>query len=391
MRSHTSRLNCFQVLRFSLLYLLIGCFEGAVFSDLSQSILARSLLKEMISWREAYITRSNSCARNSSIWITYHKATKEIATFLNGDASLAGVRVAGQSTNGPCDLDMEKYSSAIGPDSFYQTLMSEHSFLILMGFLVENIYPMEAFVGTCSWKATQKGRPIPCENFRLLNLSHYNANNNSVVYWGPHAGPVSSLDTFQGDVAKFQPGKENLMGNTINKFFSEVFHIDDVNPSKWAVVQPSGPALLWSNYFMTSPRIWSILGKFDFIVAYWLDMTYPPSKTGNLSCPENYKYLSKNGQLSTHRVNSECLYCRREVWTNWHRCKVGCHRCWSYVMEQLNVIFFSALTTRVYLLDDSACGSGGMTLLPHEEAASKGFTLKKIEEIFEDIVKDSIT
>jgi len=38
---------------------------------------------------------------------------------------------------------------------------------------------------------------------------------------------------------------------------------------------------------------------------------------------------------------------------------VGCHRCWSYVLEQLNVIYLRAHATLRYVHDDADCGAGG--------------------------------
>lgn len=71
-----------------------------------------------------------------------------------------------------------------------------------------------------------------------------------------------------------------------------------------------------------------------------------------------YATLHANGVLARPDVESECRYCRARHWTNWHRCRVGCHRCWSYVLEQLNVIYFRALTDLVYVHDEDACGAG---------------------------------
>ena len=300
-----------------------------------------------------------------TIWRVYHKRINDNIA----DDKLRGIRVAGNVVNSICDFDVAKYTKLLGPDSFYQTIMSEHSALIVMGLMIDSLHTINDLIGTCSWKAALKGRPIPCQNFQLLNGSFsLFTKNNMVIYWGPSAGPLKSLHNYQLEVSKVQPDQKNYMGDMIKKFFVDIFQVDkNSNPSSWAIVSKQGPSLLWSNYFVTTPYIWSMVGKFDFIAASWLDLNYPRNVTSDNGCPKNYKSIEKSGFISTHRVDEECHYCRNSVWTNWHRCKFGCHRCWSYVMEQLNVIFFSVLTNRMYIHDDSACDSTGIELM----AASK--------------------
>lgn len=377
-----------SILFFVGLYLL--CHLYAVANHLSESPLAKSLLKEKQRWLKIHNQESCRDKNRVVIWLTYHKATDEIAALIAGDKHLKGARVAGNNISSVCDFDVGKYTSVLGPDSHYQTLMSEHSFLIVMGLLIEDFYPDKAFVGTCSWKSSRKGRPIPCQRFRTYNSSKFESVGGlAAVYWGPKAGPLISLDAMQRNVAKLQPNNENQMGLIINKFFREVFHTDEgMDPSGWAIVPPSGPALLWSNYFMTSPKVWAILAKFDFVVASWLDVTYPSISLSNLTCPSTYKHLGEIGHLSTHDVDNECRYCRSRVWTNWHRCRVGCHRCWSYVMEQLNVIFFSTLITRYYVNDDSVCGTGGLEMPPTAKAFSEKFSFHHIEKLYEDLIRN---
>ena len=48
-------------------------------------------------------------------------------------ALLRGVRVAGDVLRDACDFDLGAFTEILEPDSFYQTLMSEHAALILLG------------------------------------------------------------------------------------------------------------------------------------------------------------------------------------------------------------------------------------------------------------------
>ena len=179
-------------------------------SEHSKPQLAVSLLKEKTKWSNNF--GQESCRRkfDAVIWLTYHRVTDNIAALARGDGRLQGARIAGRNISNVCDFDMGKYTSILGPDSHYQTLMSEHSFIIVMGFLVKEIYFDKKFVGTCSWKASRKGRPIPCQVFRTYNFTSYNFKSRAVVYWGPNAGPRVSLDVMQSSVAKLQPRNENL-------------------------------------------------------------------------------------------------------------------------------------------------------------------------------------
>merc|ERR1712147_399902 len=117
--------------------------------------------------------------------------------------------VAGPSLSSPCDFDAGAFSELLAPDSFHQTLMSEHSALILLGLAAPASAGAGHRLGTCSWKAALKGRPPPCELLRGLA----GAGPRTVTYWGPDAGPPGTgLARHQAFVARKQPGGENLMG-----------------------------------------------------------------------------------------------------------------------------------------------------------------------------------
>jgi hypothetical protein len=361
---------------------------------LEGSPLLRSFFSEK-SMRDAEVQRLSSSklcnsrreAGGKTIWQIYHRPPQN--SNFNSPPFLHGIRAAGSGVATPCDFNMAKSSKVLGPDSFYQTIMSEHSAIINAGLAVPKLHSSthDTFVGTCSWKAALKGRPVPCNWLQALNMSNMHHSENILLYWGPKAGPLMSLDQYQATVSPIQPKRKNYIGDTLQIFFQDVFKISpNSNPSTWAKVNAGEPSLPWSNYFVTKPRTWSILAKFDVVAAAWLDMKYPSNVTSELGCPKTYKVLEKKGVLSTLKVEKECSYCRTANWTNWHRCKVGCHRCWSYVMEQMNVVFYAALLNRVYIHDDSECASGGRLLTSFRKVSEEefgDFSISFIENLYD--------
>ena len=185
---------------------------------------------------------------------------------------------------------------------------------------------------------------------------------NAILYWGPKVGTLKSLGNYQDEVSKKQPLTRNLIGDMIDRFFAEVFGVKKASSVCANTADGSGPSLPWSNYFLTTPKIWERLAMFNVIASSWLDLRYPQSSAGTRECPANYESLEKNGVLAhatSATTKKACLYCRTSVWTNADRCKVGCHRCWSYVLEQMNLIFYRSLTDLVYVHDDKDCDGGG--------------------------------
>ena len=73
------------------------------------------------------------------------------------------------------------------------------------------------------------------------------------------------------------------------------------------------------------------------------------------------------------------MYCRTPHWTNADRCKSGCHRCWSYVLEQMNTIFYRSLTDLIYVHDEKDCATGGpaSAAFPAATQLSRGFAMKR--------------
>ena len=113
----------------------------------------------------------------------------------------------------------------------------------------------------------------------------------------------------------------------------------------------------------------------------WLDATYPPTTKGEEGCPATYDALRRKGVLARARVEPECRYCRAPHWTNWNRCRVGCHRCWSYVLEQLNVIFFRVLSDLRYVHDDARCGAPA-ALAPPRVAGRGDFDVAFLRDVY---------
>jgi hypothetical protein len=323
----------------------------------SRSRLARAFALEAPRRKEAlrsYKRRLTTCGRdNVSLFVVYH-GTSHLNGSVLGNGNARGVRVAGDELRDGCDFDLGAFTEALGPDSFYQTLMSEHAALILLGLEAPAIAQATGsrFLGTCSWKAHVKKRPPPCDSLRNIGMA-----DRTVAYWGPgDLGPFATpLAETQRWVARKQVKGEDLMQKTIRRFFREVFDYDE-NPALLAGAAKGDPPLPWSNYFVASPQIWRELAHFDYVASVWLDATYPPEVVGDEGCPATYDTLRRKGVLARARVEPECRYCRAKHWTNWNRCRVGCHRCWSYVLEQLNVIYFRALTDLHYVHDDAACG-----------------------------------
>ena len=176
---------------------------------------------------------------------------------------------------------------------------------------------------------------------------------------------------------------EDLMQRTLRRFFREVFNYE-ADPALLADAPLGTPPLPWSNYFVASPGLWEEIARFDLVASVWLDATYPPTTKGDEGCPATYDSLRRKGVLARARVEPECRYCRAPHWTNWNRCRVGCHRCWSYVLEQLNVIYFRALTDLSYVHDDGACTS------PRRWAGPSGslgdFSPAFVREVYEGLV-----
>ena len=334
---------------------------------------------------EAYARTLAGCGQlrgNVSLWVVYH-ATARLREGALGDpraTHAVGVRAAGPSVASPCDFDAGAFSELLAPDSFHQTLMSEHSALILLGLAAPALAGAGHRLGTCSWKAALKGRPPPCELLRGLA----GAGPRTVTYWGPDAGPAGTgLSRHQAFVARKQPGGENLMGATIGNFFRDVFHATG-DPAAWAPMDADGPALPWSNYFLAAPELWRDLAMFDALASAWLDGARPRTTASNASaaaCPATYGDLHGQGVLAKVDVESNCRYCRAGYWTNWHRCRVGCHRCWSYVLEQLNVIFFRVLSDLRYVHDDARCGAPA-ALAPPRVAGRGDFDVAFLRDVY---------
>ena len=82
---------------------------------------------------ENYVRQLANCGKSdTSLFVVYHGVTH-----LNGsvfeDQRARGVRVAGDVLRDACDFDLGAFTETLAPDSFYQTLMSEHAALILLG------------------------------------------------------------------------------------------------------------------------------------------------------------------------------------------------------------------------------------------------------------------
>ena len=176
---------------------------------------------------------------------------------------------------------------------------------------------------------------------------------------------------------------QDLMQITLRRFFREVFNYE-ADPALLADAPPGTPPLPWSNYFVASPDLWEEIARFDLVASVWLDATYPPTTKGDEGCPATYDSLRRKGVLARARVEPECRYCRAPHWTNWNRCRVGCHRCWSYVLEQLNVIYFRSLTDLAYVHDDGACDSPKRWAAP--SSALGDFSPSFVREVYEGLV-----
>ena len=299
-----------------------------------------------------------------TFWMMYHNASHPLPP----QANAYGLRLAGGSplrrrrVRTLCrDLDMADLSATLAPDSFYQTLMSEHAGMIGLGLWLEQLdrtigqSQHTRWVGSASWKHAIKGRPVPCAFMRAFNLSRLSDEN--VVYWGPAAGPVQDWTDFQQVTARKQVNGHDLMRAMQDQFFHEVFGmpagLGRFMRSQGNVAHP------WSNYIWVSHKAMVNLAKFNVIQATWLDLRYPRAQTAALSsfkeCPNTYQHLRSQGVVSDGAQKEQCVYCRAPVWTNWHRCRMGCHRCWSYVMEQLNIFYYYFLLRPVYIHDDKKC------------------------------------
>ena len=356
-------------------------------ADLIQrSPLARAFAAEAPRRENAlqnYVRQLANCGQGeTSLFVVYHGVTH-----LNGsvfeDKRARGVRVAGDVLRDACDFDLGAFTEILEPDSFYQTLMSEHAALILLGLAATPIATAtgSSKLGTCSWKARLKGRPVPCDSLQNLPAS----TPRSLTYWGPGGlgPPATPLAETQRWVARKQGNGEDLMQRTLRRFFREVFGYD-ADPALLADAPPGTPPLPWSNYFVASPDLWEEIARFDLVASVWLDATYPPTTHGDEGCPPTYDSLRRKGILARARVEPECRYCRAPHWTNWNRCRVGCHRCWSYVLEQLNVIYFRSLTDLAYVHDDGACDSPKRWAAP--SSALGDFSPSFVREVYEGLV-----
>ena len=90
----------------------------------------RARLRERCGWK---FERGSSSG--TSLWVVYHNTARLNESVLGAsDAGHAhGVRVAGPEVFGECDFDSAAFTRVLAPDSFHQTLMSEHAALILLG------------------------------------------------------------------------------------------------------------------------------------------------------------------------------------------------------------------------------------------------------------------
>lgn len=338
---------------------------------------------------------SNDRSRLHSFWVMYHNASHPLLPHDN----VYGLRLAGHSrrtrrrerTN--CkDLDMSDLSTALAPDSFYQTLMSEHAGIIGLGLWLEQLARARggssgsSWIGSASWKHAIKNRPVPCRLMNDFNFSRLD--DDHLVYWGWQTGPVVDWDKFQEGTAKQQVDKKDLMKETQDWFFREVFDEPPTPGLGAGMKSQGGAAHPWSNYIIVSRRAMINLAKFNVIQAAWLDMRYPRSGTIKRSkhkeCPVGYRKLRNEGVVSTGAINQQndnCAYCKAPVWTNWHRCRMGCHRCWSYVMEQLNIFYYMYVLKPVYVHDDTKCSDP--FFWEKQSTLLHNFNMNFIDEVFE--------
>lgn len=244
-------------------------------------------------------------------------------------------------------------------------------------------------MATCSWKAALKGRPPPCDGLRRPGL--LGGDRGALAYWGPNAEPRGvGLPAHQRAVAKKQPRGENLMGSTISAFFRDVFGVaPGVDPSAWASASTGDPALPWSNYFAARPAVWRSLAEFDLVASAWLDGKFPraAANASSAACPAAYAGLRERGILSTDAVDENCRYCRNAAFTNSRRCRVGCHRCWSYVLEQMNVIFFRVLADLRYVHDEAACAAP-RTWAPPAVEGRGDFDVAFLRDVYRELARE---
>eukprot|EP00665_Eupelagonemidae_sp_cell47_P006683 gene6683-861_t len=308
-----------------------------------------------------------SGSQDISFWEMHHNASRDLQPLRN----VYGLRLAGaaqdmpRSRTGCHDLDLGAISVTLGPDSFWQTLMSEHAGIIGLGAVIESLggkvgmrgsgraQTAPRWVGSASWKHAIKGRPVPCNFLRKFNWSALAADD--MLYWGPDAGPVIDFADFSAGTARLQPGGRDLMRETHEQFFREVFSV----PAWLAPEMRSqgGVAHPWSNYIVMSQAAMINLAQFNVIQAAWLDLRHPIEPTKLISrrtkCPANYRKLMSQNVVSEGAKDAPCAYCAAPVFTNHHRCRVGCHRCWSYIMEQFNLFYYLLVARPVYVHDES--------------------------------------
>ena len=82
---------------------------------------------------EKYVRQLANCGKSdTSLFVVYHGVTH-----LNGsvfeDQRARGVRVACDVLRDASDFDLGAFTEILEPDSFYQTLISDHASLLLLG------------------------------------------------------------------------------------------------------------------------------------------------------------------------------------------------------------------------------------------------------------------
>ena len=113
-----------------------------------------------------YVRQLANCGQSdTSLFVVYHGVTH-----LNGsvfeDQRARGVRVAGDVLRDACDFDLGAFTETLAPDSFYQTLMSEHAALILLGLAAQPI--ATATGGSSVRHPLRKAVEGPARTLRLL-------------------------------------------------------------------------------------------------------------------------------------------------------------------------------------------------------------------------------
>ena len=241
---------------------------------LMQSELARRLMPELhqASQLRAVTLLGRECnlwdlnpAERLIFWEMHHNSSRD----LRPHANVYGLRLAGPGLALPrrltscLDLELSAISQTLGPDSFYQTLMSEHAGIIALGSLLERrrLRIPPRWIGSASWKHELKGRPLPCNFLRSFNWSRLGVNH--LVYWGPKTGPVQDWAALQADTARRQVDRRDLMRETQDRFFDEVFEVPAGLGSQMR--SQGGVAHPWSNYIVVSHSSMITLARFNVL------------------------------------------------------------------------------------------------------------------------------